>query len=341
MFFIILLLVMNLEEKFKLAYSRLLNANQVLVIGHISPDPDALASMGAILELLLAKGVKFYAYADNKIEGLYSFIPHEELVQREKPSFLEQYSVILILDCGSLERTNLASEIQTLLNNKEHPFVIEIDHHQPYGSQTDLEIRLPDRASTTEIIYEFFQSNKVEVDKNMADCILIGLMSDTGNFIHPNSSFQALEVSSKMLLKGASLHKIGNYIRGSNSLVALKIWGRVFARLKYNPQTKFAYTALTKEDIVELDFIKYKEKLADIFGDIVSFISYLPGVDVALLLREENNVVKGSLRANNGNLIDVSQIARLFGGGGHKRAAGFSLQGSLEETGWGWRVVKK
>ncbi|MDD4443473.1 MAG: bifunctional oligoribonuclease/PAP phosphatase NrnA [Patescibacteria group bacterium] len=332
---------MNLEDKLKLAHSRLLSADQVLVIGHTSPDPDALASMGAILELLLAGNVKFQAYADNKIENLYNFIPHEELVQKEKPTFLEQYSVILILDCGSLERTNLATEIKMLLNKKERPFIIEIDHHQPYGSQVDLEIRLPDRASTTEIIYEFFQSNKIEVNKNMANCILIGLMADTGNFIHPNSSFQAFEISSKMLLKGASLHKIGNYIRGSNSLAALKIWGRVFARLKYNKQTKFACSALTREDLNELDFYKHKDKLADIFGDIVSFLSYLPGVDVALFLRENEGVVKGSLRANDDNLIDVSKIANLYGGGGHKRAAGFTVEGFLKESKSGWRVVKK
>lgn len=333
---------MNLKEKYQLAYLKLKSSKQVLVVGHISPDPDALSSVGAILEFLIQAGIPFQTYTEDKIEGLYSFIPHEDLISKNRPEDISVFDTIVIVDCGSISRTGLENEIRESQEDKadKRPYIIEFDHHQPQDKYADLEIRLPDRASTTEIIHEFFQESNHEINKTMADCILIGLMSDTGNFVHPNSSFQALEVSSKMLLKGASLQKISSYIKGENSLPALKIWGRVFSRLKYNKETKFASAALTKEDISELNLMKNKSKLADIFGDIVSFISYLPGVAVALLLREEEGRVKGSLRANNGT-IDVSYLAGLFGGGGHKRAAGFSVKGELKEVKGGWKVVRK
>jgi bifunctional oligoribonuclease and PAP phosphatase NrnA len=334
---------MNLKKKFQLAHSKLMSAKSVLVVGHISPDPDALSSIGAILELLIEKGVPFQAYADDKIEGLYSFIPHEDLVSNEKPLDLSIFSTIIILDCGSISRTGLEKEIKNIKEeNGRHnkPYIIEFDHHQPQDQYADLEIRLPNRASTTEIIYEFLENSGHEINKTIASCILIGLMSDTGHFVHPNSSFQALEVSSEVLLKGASLQKISSYIKGESSLPALKIWGRVFSRLKYNKNTKFASAALTREDFDDLNLMQNKSKLADIFGDIVSFISYLPGVNVALFIREEEGRVKGSLRANNGD-VDVSHLARIFGGGGHKRAAGFSIKGELKETKDGWKVVKR
>ena len=222
--------------------------------------------------------------------------------------------------------------------NLSKPYIIEFDHHEHQESYADLEVRLPDRASTTEIIYEFFRANDKKINKVIASCILIGLMSDTGHFVHPNSSSKALEVSSQMLLCGASLKKISNYIKGENTLAALKIWGKVLSTLKVDPETKFAFVALSEEDLLEFQAEKESGAIHSIFSDIVSFISYLAGVSVALLLREEKGRVKGSLRANNSS-IDVSNLAALFGGGGHKRAAGFSLEGKLKKTKNGWSVL--
>lgn len=334
---------MNLENKFKLAYKKLLEAQKVLLVGHTSPDPDALSSIGAILELLEENKIDFYAYTQDKIDGLYDFIPHEDKVSNQKPENLKAFDVIVILDCGSISRTDLEEEIKEIIKiKKEHslskPYIIEFDHHERQESYADLEVRLPDRASTTEIIYEFFQANSKEINKVIANCILIGLMSDTGHFVHPNSSSKALEVSSQMLLCGASLKKISNYIKGENTLSALKIWGKVLSTLKVDPETKFAFVALSEQDLLEFQLEKESGAIHSIFSDIVSFISYLAGVSVALLLREEKGRVKGSLRANN-STIDVSSLAALFGGGGHKRAAGFSLEGKLKKTKNGWNVI--
>ena len=334
---------MNLEKKYETAYEELVSAKRVLVVGHISPDPDALSSIGAILEFLIKKNISFQAFAEDKVEGLYSFIPHDDLILKTKPEDISIFSTIIILDCGSLSRTGLDKEISVLLSKtkggKSKPYIIEFDHHQRQAVFSDLEIRLPDRASTTEIVYEFFQANNEEINKVIADCILIGLMSDTGHFVHPNSTFKALEVSSKMLLKGASLKKISSYIKRDANLPALKIWGRVFSRLKFNQETGLACAALTEEDLHDLDIIKNRAKLADIFGDIASFVSYLPGVSVALLLKEENENIKGSLRANNGD-VDASQLADIFGGGGHKGAAGFLVSGKLKEIDNGWKIIR-
>lgn len=336
---------MNLNDKYNLAYKKLLKAKRVLVVGHTSPDPDALASMGAILELLKKNHIDFMAYADGKIDLMYDFIPHEDKVSSVKPEHIGGFDVIVILDCGSISRTALEGEIRGLLATKNRseataPYIIEFDHHQQEESYADLEIRLANRASTTEIIYEFFQANSEEINRLVATCILIGLMSDTGHFVHPNSSPKALEVSSQMLLSGASLRKISNHIRGETSIEALKIWGKVLSSLNINPDTKLACAALSEDDLKNLQLELENGSTKSVFGEIVSFISYLSGVSVALLLREEDGKIKGSLRANNSQ-IDVSRLAAVFGGGGHKRAAGFSVNGKLKKTETGWSAISR
>lgn len=335
---------MNLTEKLQIAYNQLRQARRILIVGHTSPDADALASMGAMIEITQALKADIYAFADKKPEETYNFIPNEALVFSEAPDDLRQFEVILILDCGSISRTGLEARLRTLLKADaqgqlvKRPFLIEFDHHQPQEAYADLEIRLPDKASTTEIIYHFLKENHLEITKELANCILIGLMTDTGHFLHANSSREAIAVSSEMLLRGASLPKIVSHTVNNKSFSSLKIWGRALENMHFNVETGLASSGLTAQELVSL--LEPEAILGlDLFGDIVSFLSTLNGVKVALLLREEGDKIKGSLRTNQDG-VDVAAIARSFGGGGHQKAAGFSLAGRLSRTDNGWKVIK-
>jgi phosphoesterase RecJ-like protein len=336
---------MENTAKLKLAWEKIKSATSVLVVGHVSPDPDALASVGAMLELLKNFQIPSLGYADNKLEEIYSYIPNENLITKTKPSSLADFSVILILDCGAISRTNLEPELRAILAARDYqpetatPYIIEFDHHEATESFADLAVRIPSKASTTEIIYDFFMVNGLEINKAVADCILIGLMADTGNFLHANSSFEVMAASSDMLLKGASLGKISERVRGTGSFVSLKVWGRALEKIKFNKETGLVCSALTSEDFSALLEPEERASVAEVYGDIVSFMSYLSGAKIALFLREENGRVKGSLRTNSDE-IDVAKLAQGFGGGGHKRAAGFIQDGHLEETPNGWRIVK-
>ncbi len=334
---------MNLVDKYKLALSLLKKSQKILIVSHVSPDPDALASISAFIQLAQLFDKEYYAFATGKPEFTYDFISFINEIKAEKPSNLDPFDLIIILDCGSLDRSTLEHELLEIqekkkINKLSRPVIIELDHHQPIQSKLDLEIRLSDRASTTEIIYEFLQANNLELTKTMATSLLIGLIADTGNFLYPNASSQALTVASELLLKGASLRKLGTLMKGKNSLLLLQVWGEILATLKLDPNTKLAIIALTDDTIKRLELENKKDLISPIFGDIVSQVSYLEGVDVALFLRDEDNQVKGSFRANNSQ-IDVSKLASLFGGGGHKRAAGFKVKGRLEETETGWKIV--
>jgi len=339
-------LIMNFTEKLQLAYKKIESAQNILIIGHISPDADAIASMGAIMEIAQRLKISFYAFADKKPEGAYDFINNEAFVFSIEPVDLKNYDLIIILDCGSIARTGIEKRLRNLINARQNgrlissPYIIEFDHHEKQESYADLEIKEADKAATTEIIYHFLIVNHLEITKTLADCILIGLMTDTGHFLHANSSREALAIASEMLLYGASLPKIINKTAHNKSFVSLKVWGRILERIKFNPDTGLATAALLEEEIDELLTPAEKEANADLFGEIVSFMSYLSKVRVALLLREEGGIVKGSLRSNDPE-IDVSLLAANWGGGGHKKAAGFAVRGRIKATKDGFKIIKQ
>jgi len=335
---------MNFISQLQLAYEKISAAKRILIVGHTSPDADAIASMGAMIEVARHLNLEVTAYADNKASGAYDFIPNENLISSQAPDNLLEFEIILILDCGSLSRTALETRIRNLLAAQENktiparPYLMEFDHHEPNENYADLEIRLTDKAATAEIVYHFLKVNNLEITKTLANCILIGLLTDTGHFLHTNSSQEALAVSSEMLLRGASLPKIINKTIHNKSFAALKVWGRALENMKFNPDTGLASAGLTKAELENLLSPAEREQNVDLFSDIVSFLSYLSGVKVALLLREENGRVKGSLRTNYEE-IDMVKIAKNWGGGGHKKAAGFSISGRLEKTQTGWKVI--
>jgi phosphoesterase RecJ-like protein len=334
----------NQTEKLVLAYQKIRAAKNILLIGHTGPDADAISSLGIMIEFCKNNAIDFFAYTERKPYGAYTYIPNEEEISGISPDDLKNYEVIITLDCGSINRTGLEDRLRRLVKARNegalifNPYIIEFDHHNQAENFADLEIRTADCASTTELLYYFFKANDLEINKNVANCILIGLLADTGHFLHTNSSSEAMLVASQMLLRGASLPKITAYTTQNKSIITLKVWGRVLENLKFNSETGLASSALTEKEIKSLLTPEEKEKHVDLFGDIVSFLSSLSGVSVALLLREEEGKVKGSLRTNLDD-IDVSSLAKNWGGGGHKKAAGFTVEGKIVPSENGWKVV--
>lgn len=335
---------MNLIDKLKLAGNKIRSAKNILLIGHINPDADAIASLGAMIEILRAYGLNFYAYAANKTRHGYEYIPNESLIGDTLPNW-KNYDLVITLDCGSLSRTGLEEDIRDVLVNRksqvqveELPYFMEFDHHEQQDAYADLEIRLPDKASTTEIIYHFLHANNIKITKSLANCILIGLLTDTGHFLHANSSQETIAVSSEMLLRGASFSKILSYTASGRSFSALKAWGRALENTYFNQESGLMISALTDDDLKELLPPIGLRLDPDLFGDIVSSLCNIKGVQVAVLLREEQNYIKGSLRTNKS--INVASIAKIWGGGGHQKAAGFLIKGKLVKKENGWSVLR-
>ena len=229
-----------------------------------------------------------------------------------------------------MARTNLSQEI---ISREKKQTVIEFDHHPKVDDFSDIELRDVEAASTTEVLYDFFTSNNIKINKVRATSILTGISTDTGNFIYPSTSEKTVSISSEMLVRGARLPNIIESTWRNKTLGGMKIWGRAIENLEINKEYNIAVAVLTKEDIKECG--AKDEELEGISG----FLSNMEGARGLLLLTEsDDGYIKGSLRSSSDSL-DVSKIARAFGGGGHVKAAGFKIKGSLEKSGNSWKIV--
>ena len=313
------------------ALHKIFKADNILLVTHNRPDGDALASIGVMSELLTGMGKKFTAYCRDPAPQHYHFLPHvEKIVIDKKKLNFAQFDLIIALDCGSLSRTTLDIEINKRDKNQ---FVIEFDHHPKIDDYSDLEIRYPQDSSTVEILYYFLKANNIKFNKNFANCILTGILTDTGNFLYPSTTEATVKIASKMLSYGARFPIIMEHTCRNKSINGMKIWGKAMDNLKINKKYNFAFTVLNQKDI-----IKYKVSDEELEG-VSGFLSNLSEVKALLFLREEKDrKLKGSLRTSHPD-IDISLLAAKLGGGGHPKASGFTVDGRLEETKMGWKVV--
>jgi len=312
------------------AYDRIQGAKNILLITHIFPDGDALGSLGFMCEWMTQLQKKYVAYTAGPLPSSLSFLPHYHKFNVDKNSFsIADFDLIISLDCGSLARTNVAEEIKQRNKNQ---FFIEIDHHPSIEAVSDLEIREPTMASTTELLYKISQSLNYRLNTDMARSILTGILTDTGNFSFSATSQYTIASAANMLLKGASLSKIIEKTWRTKKLPDLKLWGIALSRL-----TKIEAYDMTYTVILATDFEATKADDEAVEG-LAEFISSLPENKAVLVLREDmNGHIRGNLRTIRDD-INVGKLAQRLGGGGHRKAAGFSLPGKLRATKTGWRV---
>ncbi len=321
---------MKLKAKYKLAYKKIKSAKNILLVTHARPDGDAVSSTCAIMLLLERLNKTYMASCLHVAPKQLLFLPLAEKIQANLIDLdFDSFDLVIALDCGSLSRTNLVEKIK---NRKKNQFVIEFDHHPQVDDYANLEIRLPSLSSTAEILYHFFRENLIKIDKKIANCILTGILTDTGNFLYPSTTDKTVNIASEMLLHGAKYPLITEETWRNKSLGAMKLWGKAIGRLKINQQYDFAYTVLTKRDF--RDCACSDEEIEGLPG----FLSNLYGVNGFMLIREINKgIVKGNLRTTKTD-VNISKLAQYLGGGGHKKVSGFSLEGELRKIDGEWTV---
>ena len=317
----------------EILYNKILNkikeAENILLVTHEKPDVDAVSSVCAFIDLLKKLKKSYFAYCFDAPPRQFDFLPHLEKISSDKNELnFNSYDLIIIFDCGGINRTKLADEIR---NRDKRQFVIEIDHHIKVDNYADIELREPERASTTELVYNFFKANKIRINKNIANCVLAGILTDSGNFIYTSTTDRTIKIASEMLSRGANLAQIMDNTLRNKNLPALKIWGKAMSRTKINKKYDIAFTILTLDDIGDLDE-------EDLEG-IPNFLGNLRNVKAVMIIREQKDgTIKGSFRSAHPD-ANVAKLAQALGGGGHVKAAGFTVEGRLELVEGGWMVV--
>ena len=307
-------------------------ANNILLVTHQRPDADGLGSLVAFsfwLNSINKKHLKFCL--DQPPNNLSLMVNFQPLVSDRSILAKEDFDLVVILDSSDLNYAGVDWLFSVL---PKKPTVINIDHHATNHNFGDINLADQYAVSTTQIIYQIFKSLKIKITPPIANALLAGIIYDTYNFTNPNTNHQSLEIASSLLLLGASLTQVSDAILKNKTVAALQIWGKILLRLNYNPKYGIVSTVITPQDVA----LGVNEN--EVTDGVANFLNNLTGIKAALILEQQpDGKIKGSFRTND-DLIDVSKLAKILGGGGHKKAAGFKLTGQLVMRANGsWQIV--
>lgn len=231
-----------------------------------------------------------------------------------------KYDLIIVLDAVDLERLAEIREKNPDLFY-ETP-LLNIDHHP--GNEDFGQVNLVDitATSTAEILFSVFEALDPKlIDEDIATCLLSGIITDTGSFQHSNTTPKSLTMAAQLVASGARQQEIIQHIYKTRPLTTLKLWGEALSKIKYDENSKIAFTSISLED-----FEKAGASEEQTAGLIDELLTSVPEAQVILLLSEkEKGKINGSLRTKEGP--DANALAKLFGGGGHREAAGFQIEG--------------
>lgn len=315
-------------------HTRVHAANQILLVPHQNPDGDTLGSVTAFWEWLKLNQKTAEVYCATPAAEKFSYLPHIQHVKSD-PNIWQKndFDLIVVFDSSDLRYAGIHD---FLVNHPSPPPVMNIDHHASnlhYGHEN---LVVTSAASTTEIVYRFFVANRIPINQTMATCLLTGLITDTDHFTNAAASPLSLKVGSDLLAKGANLSIIKRWLVKDKTVAILKVWGAVLSRLELHPTLDVSYTYITQAD---LKTHGVKETEAE---GIANFFNTLSEGRMALVLTElPDGNVKGSFRTTSDS-IDVSRFAKTLGGGGHKKAAGFTVSGPVDHAFKQiWSVIEK
>jgi phosphoesterase RecJ-like protein len=297
------------------------DAQTILLATHIFPDGDALGSLIGLGDILESMGKKVVYYAEEEVTYLYDFLPSCEKITTRLPD-LDGLDCAIALDCG--DRLRLGAAMDDLLNI--HPFMV-LDHHAGHQEFGDLRWVAPQMPSTGSMVYELAGLLGVDISYQAAYCLYTAIVSDTGSFKYASTTAGTFRVAGELVAKGVKPEEIAGKLFDNFTENRLHLLQLVLASLELFSDGTIAVITASEE--------MFKKSGADPC-DTETFINYprsLAKVKIAVFFKENKDVVGVSLRSK-GSTYDMAQVAKQFGGGGHRNAAGFKIKGNpdIEEV---------
>lgn len=293
-------------------------ANTIAIAGHVRPDGDCVGScLGLYLFLTgMAKEKKIDVYLES-VPAAFSFLSGTECAHTEVTPGCT-YDLFISLDCGSRDRLGFTEELFLSATR-----TVNIDHHisnTMFANENHVEA---DSSSTCEVLCGLLPMDSVS--KDVAECLYLGIVHDTGVFKHSNTTRKTMDTAGCLLEKGVSASKVIDDSFYRKTYMQNQILGRCLLEsiLLLDGKIIFSYVS---QKMMQL----YGALPSDLDG-IIDQLRVTEGVEVAILVREEGvQLHKASLRSN--GKVDVSAICCMFGGGGHKMAAGCTMNGSIHDV---------
>ncbi len=319
------------KEDIKNIKQLLATQKKIVIVPHKNPDGDAIGSTLGLYHYLLKHNHNVTVMVPNDYPTFLKWIPGNETILKHDSqtetceNLIETADIIFTLDFNAFHRTG---NMETVLAESS-AIKIMIDHHQTPDDYATYMFSDVNMSSTAEMIYHFIDmlGDADIIDSNIATCLYVGIMTDTGSFRFPSTTSKTHQIIAKLIEKGADNTQIHNNVYDTNSYERLQLLGRALSNLKVIPESRASYITLSQE---ELNTFNYKK------GDTEGVVNYglsLENIVLAAIFIEDKQegIIKISLRSK-GN-FSVNEFSRAhFNGGGHTNAAGGRSELSLKDT---------
>jgi len=326
---------MQSDSQFATTLDRLLKkSNRILLTMTTGPDGDSIGALLAMCHVVHHYGKTCFCFSPDPIPPMFDYLVKDHRIMREMDDSVHEYDLVIIFDTGDIKRSPLADEL--IKRDPLKTIVVNIDHHPTmidHRGQRAVDHSHVDThaSSTTQMMHRLMQHLRIPINRHAATSLLTGILTDTGHFSNLGTTQEAMEIASDLLAKGADHRTITKATMQNKSIGTLQLWGRALSRLTINKASGIVSTVLTLQDLQECGVDR------DASTGISNFLNSLSEGKIALVLQEEEgNIIKGSFRTTSD--INVAELAKQFGGGGHAKAAGFKVKGKLVKTPKGWKV---
>ncbi|EKE12515.1 MAG: hypothetical protein ACD_13C00191G0011 [uncultured bacterium] len=296
--------------------SEIKKAKKILLNCHRGPDSDSVGSALSLYQILKKMGKEATVICPSDIPSDLAFLPGaNEIVRVNFTSFdFSDYDLFFVLDSSTYSMV-------TGLKDSEKPSIrtIVIDHHFSNEKFGDINLVDAEVTSTGELLFLLFKDWDVPITKEVADCLLTGIIGDTGTFQYQNVGQKTLKIAAELMEKGANKDEIIFNLYRNIEFREVKMWGKFIEKMMI--EDGFVWSAIPHSVYEDLgEYVYAKEDVANLFAPIVR------GTEFGIIMVEvSENVLSVSFRSRTG--FDVSKVAKEVGGGGHKAASGARIEG--------------
>ncbi len=307
----------NMDTMFKRAIDMIKSAKSIYLASHVQPDGDNIGSLLGLALALKKNGKQVFVVKTDSIPKDFMFLPGIDLIKEYDDS-----EVDLFITVDSSDEKRLGDN-EALLDKANK--VINIDHHLSNTNYGDLNIVDSDAAATCEIVFKLIKAMDIEIDRDIATALYTGISTDTGSFMYDNANEETHLIAAELLRIGIDKQEININIWQNKSLTKTKLFIKTLETLETYFDDKLAVIEVTRDNLRSVG-----ASMEDSEG-IVSFVRDIDTVEVAVMLKEfEEDEIKVSMRSK--KYVDVSKVCAVFGGGGHKKASGCTINSNLEKA---------
>ncbi|HYF83004.1 MAG TPA: bifunctional oligoribonuclease/PAP phosphatase NrnA [Clostridia bacterium] len=297
--------------------SKIKESSKIAIMSHIMPDGDNVGSSLALYNALKKLGKDVHFILDDNIPKVYRFLKDSDKV--EMPGQYEHFDAIIALDCGDANR--LGKSRLYLENN----FVINIDHHISNDEFGNLNMVDSNASATGEIVYQIIKVLGVPMDTEISECLYIAIVTDTGQFQYSNTTSITHQIAGDLINNGVNVSLMFERIYQNSSKEKVMLMKTALDTLEFYHNDSISCITLTLKQMEEVNAIEVDS------DGIINLARDIECVEAAIFLKElEQGKIKVGLRSK--KVVDMAAVALRFGGGGHVRAAGCTLHGTIEEV---------